>query len=540
MFSIIACTNNSNTNWTESIDSIINQKYDNWELLIVFYDTEITEHITNLMKKYNSFDETSEESVDNNQPKKIKVLHYSDEKSYGSVLLRVANNECLYNYIAIMELGDIWAPIKLEKQAKTLIDYPKIDVLGCKSIYTEVINNKTRDHVSNNPVEELYKTNIFNTNPFINSTVVFKKSILEYFKPLECKYALNLLWVQLAVQQGCMYNLNDILVKHSSLNIVKQYDECYSSEEMIAAINNIKSKYIRIKFFSEFCNSYICKSNYERMCMVDEIDYYGKMNKIYITCTESYTHAIILNCIAPPNLHISKRNVIGFAQEPPELPFLKIRQNNFIEYAVKNIGKYFIGSTKGLPLSTFVGHHGFLFYETPKYIHELPVKKKLMSIMVSKRNITYGHVYRHALVQNILNKNLPIDIWGNGADMYRSEYGNNKNLKGQFTSMEEMCKDYVFTIAIENTIHDHYFTEKIINPLVYNTIPIYLGCSNIEKYFPNHVIPLTGNVHIDISAIEYILKNPQKFINMHKINIEMVLNKVNLIKNIDTLFDIKT
>jgi hypothetical protein len=106
--------------------------------------------------------------------------------------------------------------------------------------------------------------------------------------------------------------------------------------------------------------------------------------------------------------------------------------------------------------------------------------------------------------------------------------------------MEEMCKDYVFTIAIENTIHDHYFTEKIINPLVYNTIPIYLGCSNIEKYFPNHVIPLTGNVHIDINAIEYILKNPQKFINMHKINIEMVLNKVNLIKNIETLFDIKT
>jgi glycosyltransferase involved in cell wall biosynthesis len=142
MFSIIACTNNSNTNWTESIDSIINQKYDNWELLIVFYDTEITEHITNLMKKYNSFDETSEESVDNNQPKKIKVLHYSDEKSYGSVLLRVANNESLYNYISIMELGDIWAPIKLEKQSKTLIEYPKIDVLGGKSIYTGVINNK--------------------------------------------------------------------------------------------------------------------------------------------------------------------------------------------------------------------------------------------------------------------------------------------------------------------------------------------------------------------------------------------------------------
>jgi hypothetical protein len=66
-----------------------------------------------------------------------------------------------------------------------------------------------------------------------------------------------------------------------------------------------------------------------------------------------------------------------------------------------------------------------------------------------------------------------------------------------------------------------------------------LGCSNIEKYFPNHVIPLTGNVHIDINAIEYILKNPQKFINMHKIDIQMVLSKVNLIKNIENIFEIK-
>ncbi len=540
MFSIIACTkNNNNINWIESIDSIINQKYDNWELLIVFYDTEITEDIRNIINKYNSFDDTSEKSVNNKQSTKIKVLHYSDEVSYSNVLLRVANNESLYNYIAIMELGDIWAPIKLEKQSQTLIEYPKIDVLGCKSVYIEVINNKTLEYISKNPVEELYKINIFKTNPFINSTVVFKKSILQYFKPLECKDALNLLWVQLAVQQGCMYSLNDILVRHSSLNLIKQYDDCYSSEEMVAAINNIKLKYIIIRFFRDFCNSYTCKNEYERMCMVNELEFYGKMNKIYITCTETYTHAIMLNCPTPPNLQVDKEYVIGFAQEPPNTPFLKINQNNFIEYATKNIGKYFIGSTNGLPKSTFKGYHGFLFYETPKFINELPPKKKIMSIMVSKKMITYGHKYRHALVENILNMNMPVDIWGNGAEIYRKDYSNSKQLKHEFKSMEEMCKDYVFTIAIENTIHDHYFTEKIINPLIYNTIPIYLGCSNIENYFPNHSIPLTGNSQIDIQFIDYILRNPQEFINRHKIDIQLVLSKVNLIKNVENLFEIK-
>ena len=341
MFSIVACTssnnnNNNNIDWNESINSIINQTYDKWELIIVFYNTEINHHITDLIKKYNTLDETTE----TNTNKKIRVLYYSDKLTYSETLLRVAKHESLYEYIAIMELGDTWAPIKLEKQAKTLIDYTKIDVLGTKSVYTEVVNNNTRKVISNNPTEELYKVNIFKTNPFINSTVVLKKSILEYLKSSQSKYDLNIFWVQLAVEQYNLYNLNDVMVKNHSLSTITEYNQCYSSQEMIETINNVKSKYIRIKFFSDFCDSYNCKSQYERMCMVDNINYYGKMKKMYITCTETYTHAIFLNCPTPSNLQVDKKYVIGFAQEPPNTPHLKLTQNNFIEYAIKNIGKY--------------------------------------------------------------------------------------------------------------------------------------------------------------------------------------------------------
>ena len=101
--------------------------------------------------------------------------------------------------------------------------------------------------------------------------------------------------------------------------------------------------------------------------------------------------------------------------------------------------------------------------------------------------------------------------------------------------MAEMCENYMFTIAIENTSHDHYFTEKIVNPLLYDTIPLYWGCKKIEEYFPNYSIKLTGNINMDIITIGRVLKNPQYFALKHKANIEEVLDKVNLIKNVEKL-----
>lgn len=43
---------------------------------------------------------------------------------------------------------------------------------------------------------------------------------------------------------------------------------------------------------------------------------------------------------------------------------------------------------------------------------------------------------------------------------------------------------YKYSIAIENSCHLHYFTEKIIDCFLSFTMPIYWGCPNIETYFP--------------------------------------------------------
>ena len=342
----------------------------------------------------------------------------------------------------------------------------------------------------------------------------------------------------MAIQQCVLYNIGDITVKHNDIKTFLKYKECYDTIQFKKILDDFRSKYIRVKFVSDYCSSGHCKQEYERACLVQNIDYYGKTKKIYFTTTETYTHAILLNCPTPANLQVQPKNVIGFAQEPHDTPFLKIYQNNFIEYVVKNIGKYFIGSVDKFPTPTFVGHHGFLFYETPKPLPFIPQKPKIMSIMVSHKTYTPGHQYRHIVAQHILKYNLPIDIWGNGADSYKREFPNNKYIKGGFKSMEEMCKDYLFTIAIENTSHDHYFTEKIINPFINNTVPLYWGCKKVEEYFPKHTIRLTGNITRDVIIIHSVLRSPNKYITEYKIDQEMVLNKVNLVKNIERIFEV--
>src|SRR6056300_1519968 len=98
----------------------------------------------------------------------------------------------------------------------------------------------------------------------------------------------------------------------------------------------------RLRIFSSFGKSENCKEVWERLCETNIMEDYGIDKSIYITNDDNYIHVLILNIAMPviPS-HIPKKNVVGLAFEP--LPFLGLSQK-FIDYAVNNIGKYFIGT----------------------------------------------------------------------------------------------------------------------------------------------------------------------------------------------------
>lgn len=257
---------------------------------------------------------------------------------------------------------------------------------------------------------------------------------------------------------------------------------------------------IIIKFFSSFGSNEGAIEAYTR---VSELAKDPLFNTTYCFTTEDdYTHAIILNT-AMPSLKIPKENVIGLAFEP--LEFLNLTYD-FITYATKYIGTYLIGDKKTFPLP-FTEYFSYMWHTTP--LIELPIKKKLISLMISKKNYTFGHKYRHILCNAILNSNLPIDIYGNGCKFYDAI--KDPRLKGEFTSKEPYL-DYQFHIAIENYQTPHYFSEKIMDALICQTTPIYMGCQNIDSYFPNSIIQLSGIIDVDMKLLKKICMYPTNYI----------------------------
>ena len=280
----------------------------------------------------------------------------------------------------------------------------------------------------------------------------------------------------------------------------------------------------KIRFFSSFGDAKQVKSVLNRLCETELMSNYGRDKEIEITDNDDYSHVFILNT-AMPKLkdNFPKENVVGLAFEP--LIFLGL-SHEFINYAERNIGKYFIGDKKMLP-SVFTEHFSYMWNCTP--CRSIPDKSKKMSIMISEKGNTFGHKYRHMLVSNILKEGLPVDIYGRGCKYYNI---NDDRLKGEFTELEPY-QDYEFHICIENVESNHYFSEKIINPLLNGTTPLYLGCVNIENYF-GKILTLSKNEGEDVELIKNILINPQDY--KKEIDLEKVKDTVYLYRNLDSIF----
>lgn len=60
---------------------------------------------------------------------------------------------------------------------------------------------------------------------------------------------------------------------------------------------------------------------------------------------------------------------------------------------------------------------------------------------------------------------------------------------GKYVSISDSLTDYMYSVGIENTESDYYFTEKLLNCFASQTVPIYYGAREVSRFFnPDGVI----------------------------------------------------
>lgn len=103
-------------------------------------------------------------------------------------------------------------------------------------------------------------------------------------------------------------------------------------------------------------------------------------------------------------------------------------------------------------------------------------KTVLASLIASAKRDWEGHRLRHHIVDHIRSNSLPVEVMGRG---YRP-----------FADKADGLAPYRYSVVIENLREPSYFTEKLIDALLCDTVPIYWGAPDIAEFFdPDGIIP---------------------------------------------------
>ena len=201
---------------SQSIDSILNQTYRNFELIII--DDCSTDKSNEIINSYND----SRIILIKNK----KNLHIAKSLNIG---FQHANGE----FIARIDANDIAVNTRFEKQMNYLLNHPKCAVIFCPVLKIDVDGNSL-DNVSGNYIPyELIQTWLFYKNCFFHTAAMMRKLSLPEPPYDESNFAEDYgLWIDLA-RNWELHILNEVLMKVRDLpgglrttkEIVKSYNE---------------------------------------------------------------------------------------------------------------------------------------------------------------------------------------------------------------------------------------------------------------------------------------------------------------------------
>ena len=156
MISILLPIYNGQKYLRESIDSVLNQSFKNFELLVGFNGT-----IDNSKEIVHTYDDP-----------RIKIFDYGFDKGKAKTLNKLLK-QSKYDWIALQDDDDIWIQTKLEKQMLLINDY---DIIGTFIHYINENGSVIGKPNLSTSSFDIQKKSIAGENQIANTSAIFKKS----------------------------------------------------------------------------------------------------------------------------------------------------------------------------------------------------------------------------------------------------------------------------------------------------------------------------------------------------------------------------
>lgn len=172
----------------ESVSSITQQTYTEWELIIGINGHPPNSEVFQKAVKYAN--------------EKIHVYDLHELKGKSNSLNKMLEF-CKYNWVSLLDVDDKWLPEKLERQVPFMMTY---DVVGTNCQYFGDLNCCPQI-----PLGNISELNFKQMNPIINSSCLIKKELAIWEENGIEDYDL---WLKLWSQKKTFYNVYDILVLH--------------------------------------------------------------------------------------------------------------------------------------------------------------------------------------------------------------------------------------------------------------------------------------------------------------------------------------
>lgn len=115
----------------------------------------------------------------------------------------------------------------------------------------------------------------------------------------------------------------------------------------------------------------------------------------------------------------------------------------------------------------FLAHGGTWLRNEDIGLHD---KTKNISYIYSDKQWNLGHRLRHNFANYLRELGVEVDHYGSGT-------------QNRIDFKSTALKNYRYSVVIENSITDTYFTEKILDCFLSGVIPIYWGTSKVADYF---------------------------------------------------------